>query len=123
MIQTQTRLIAIDNSGARYVQCIKALGGFNRTFAYSGDYILVSIKELKLIRKVKVGEIYLGVVAKTKQPSFYKDGSSSKFGSNAIILLNKKKRVLGTRLFGFVSRKLRKKKFLRILIMCGNKII
>lgn len=123
MIQVQTKLKTIDNSGARYVQCIKALGGFNRTFAYSGDYILVSIKELKLIRKVKTGEIYLGVVARTRKESIFKDGSSSKFGSNSIILLNKKKRVLGTRLFGWVSRKLRKKKFLRILIMCGYNII
>ena len=100
MIQVQTKLKTIDNSGARYVQCIKALGGFNRTFAYSGDYILVSIKELKLIRKVKTGEIYLGIVARTKKESTFKDGSLSKFGSNSIILLNKKKRVLGTRLFG-----------------------
>jgi large subunit ribosomal protein L14 len=100
MIQVQTKLKAIDNSGARYVQCIRALGGFNRTFAYNGDTVVVSIKELKLIRKVKVSEIYLGIIARTKKESKYKDGLTSKFGSNSIILLNKKKRVLGTRLFG-----------------------
>ena len=100
MIQAQTKLNAIDNSGARYVQCIKTLGGFNRKTSYSGDYILVSIKELKLIRKVKKGEIYLGIIARTKKDTSFKDGSSSKFNSNSIILLNKKKRVLGTRLFG-----------------------
>ena len=100
MIQVQTKLKTIDNSGARYVQCIKTLGGFNRSFAYNGDYILVSIKELKLIRKVKVGEIYLGIVARTRKEASFKDGSTSKFGSNSVILLNKKKRVLGTRLFG-----------------------
>ena len=123
MIQVQTKLNAIDNSGARYVQCIRALNGFNRTFAYNGDFIMVSIKELKLIRKVKRGEVHLGVVARTKKESKFKDGSFSKFNSNSIILLNKKKRVLGTRLFGWVSRKLRKKKFLRVLIMCGYHII
>jgi large subunit ribosomal protein L14 len=100
MIQVQTKLNTIDNSGARYVQCIKALGGFNRLFAYNGDFILVSVKELKLTRKEKVGEIHLGVVAKKKKEARFKDGSSSKFGTNSIILLNKKKRVLGTRLFG-----------------------
>ena len=96
----QTRLQAIDNSGARNVQCIKALKGFNRTFAFSGDYILVSVKELKLKRKVKVGEVHLGVVARTKKESKFKDGYLSKFGSNSVILLNKKKRVVGTRLYG-----------------------
>jgi len=100
MIQVQTKLQAIDNSGARYVQCIRTLGGFNRTFSYDGDLILVTVKELKLVRKVKRGEIHLGVIARSKKPTLYKDGSSSKFGTNSIILLNKKKRMLGTRLFG-----------------------
>ena len=100
MIQVQSKLKPIDNSGALYVQCIKALNGFNRTFAYPGDYVLVSIKELRLVRKVKPGEIYLGIIARTKKEVTFKDGSSSKFKSNSIILLNKKKRVLGTRLFG-----------------------
>jgi ribosomal protein L14 len=40
-----------------------------------------------------------------------------------VIILNKKKRILGTRLFGWVSRNLRQKKFLRILILCGYNLI
>lgn len=100
MIQVQTKLQTIDNSGARYVQCIKTLGGFNRSFSYDGDLILVTIKELKFIRKVKKSEICLGVIIRTKKPTLYKDGSSSNFVTNSIILLNNKKRMLGTRLFG-----------------------
>jgi large subunit ribosomal protein L14 len=100
MIQVQTRLKTLDNSGARFVQCIKALGGFKRTYAYCGNFILVSIKELRLIRKVKVGEMHLGLLSRTKKESVFQDGSLSKFNSNSLILLNKKKRVLGTRLFG-----------------------
>ena len=42
MIQVETKLKTIDNSGARYVQCIKALGGYNRTYAYCGDFIITS---------------------------------------------------------------------------------
>ena len=64
------------------------------------SFIIISIKELRLIRKVKVGEIHLGILARTKKESVFKDGSLSKFNSNSLILLNKKKRVLGTRLFG-----------------------
>jgi large subunit ribosomal protein L14 len=100
MIQMQTKLETIDNSGARYVQCIKTYGGFNRTFAFCGDFILVSIKELRLIRKVKVGEMHIGILVRTKKESVFKDGSLSKFNTNSVVLLNKKKRVLGTRLFG-----------------------
>ena len=123
MIQVQTKLQVIDNSGAQFAQCIKTLNGFNRTFSYNGDIILVSIKKLYLIRKVKTSEIHLGVIARTKKEQLFKDGSSTKFGSNSLILLNKKKRILGTRVFGWVSKNLRKKKFLRILIMCGYKIV
>lgn len=123
MIQVQTFLKAADNSGARYVQCIKTLKGFNRTYAYSGDFILVSVKKLRLIRKVKVGEVHLGVVSRTSKETRFLDGSFSKFNMNSLIILNKKKRVLGTRLFGLISRNLRQKKFLRILILCGYNLI
>jgi len=122
MIQMGTQLKAMDNSGARIVECVKALGGFNRKTSYSGDLILVSIKSLRLIRKVKTGEMYLGLIGRTKKENHFKDGTYSSFGSNSVILLNKKKKVLGTRIFGPISRKLRKKKYLRILIMSGRKI-
>jgi large subunit ribosomal protein L14 len=122
MIQQQTRLNLMDNSGAKMVQCIKTLGGFNRTFSYSGDIILISIKKLRLVRKVKTGEVYFAIVTRTKKQTNFKDGSSSKFNKNIAIILNSKKKVLGTRLFGSVSRKLRKKKFLKILMMCGKKM-
>jgi large subunit ribosomal protein L14 len=123
MVQVQTKLKAADNSGARFVQCIKALKGFNRTYAFCGDFILISIKKLRLIRKVKVGEIHLGVVSRTVKETRFLDGSLSKFNTNSVIILNKKKRILGTRLFGWVSRNLRQKKFLRILILCGYNLI
>jgi large subunit ribosomal protein L14 len=122
MIQTETQLQTMDNSGANIVQCIKTLGGSFKAVSHSGEYILVSIKSLRLIRKVKTGEIYLGLITRTKKTTKFKDGSHSKFNTNSIILLNKKKKVLGTRIFGPVSRKLRRKKFLRILLMCGKKI-
>ena len=122
MIQHQTKLKLMDNSGARLVQCIKTLNGFNRTYSYSGDLILISIKKLRLVRKVKTGEVYFAIITRTKKQTNFKDGSSSKFNNNIIIILNSKKKFLGTRLFGPVSRNLRKKKFLKILMMCGKKI-
>lgn len=113
----------MENSGARYVQCIKVYGGSKKKIAVDGDYILVSVKQLRMVRKVKLGQMCMALVARTKKETKYLDGSYSKFGSNSVILLDKKKRILGTRLFGSVSRKLRRKKFLRILIICGQNII
>lgn len=122
MIQVQTWLKTMDNSGARYVECIKTLNGFNRKISYPGDFILVSIKQLRLIRKVKVGQIYLAVITRARKESKFIDGSFNKNECNVVLILNKKKRVIGTRVFGWVSRKLRKKKFLRILILCAKHI-
>ena len=47
MIQQQTVLKVSDNSGAKYVKCIKVLGGFKRKFAFTGDVIVVSVLKLR----------------------------------------------------------------------------
>jgi large subunit ribosomal protein L14 len=123
MIQVQTWLNTIDNSGARFVECIHTIGGFNRKYAYPGDYILVSVKQLRLVRKVKVGQIHLALVTRTRKRVAFKDGTYSRSQKNIVLIINQKKRILSTRIFGWVSRKLRRKKFLRILIICGRYII
>jgi large subunit ribosomal protein L14 len=123
MVQVQTWLRTMDNSGARFVECIKTLGGFNRKFSYPGDFILVSIKSLRLIRKVRVGQIHLALITRARKECRYLDESSSKSENNTVLIVNKKKRVIGTRIFGWVSRKLRRKKFLRILILAGRHVL
>ena len=45
-------------------------------------------------------EIHLGVISRTVKETCFLDGSLSKFNKNYLIILNKKKRILGTRLFG-----------------------
>lgn len=79
MIQSQTSLKVIDNSGAKVVNCIKVLGGLKKKTATIGDIIIVSIKELrnknKLISKVKKGNIYKAVIIRIKKKYYRKDGS------------------------------------------------
>jgi len=105
MIQVQSWLKPKDNSGASYVECIKVLGGFNRKFSYPGDFILVSVKRLRLVRKVRMGQVHLALYIRSRKETRFLDGSSSRA------------------LFGWVSRKLRRKKFLRILLLCGRHIL
>ncbi len=123
MIQVQTWLKTIDNCGARYVECIKTLGGFNRKVAYPGDLILTSVKSLRLIRKVRVGQVYLAIVTRARKESRFKDGSSSRCQNNVVLVVNKKKRVIGTRVFGWISRKLRRKKYIRLIVMAGRHLL
>ena len=71
MIQQQTILKVVDNSGAKKVKCIKVLNGFNRRYAVIGDLIVVSIIKLrnkaKLASKVQKGEIYKAIIVRTKK--------------------------------------------------------
>ena len=53
MIQTQSYLLAADNSGAKEVMCIKVLGGSKRRYAHIGDVIKVSVKAAIPRGKVK----------------------------------------------------------------------
>ncbi len=123
MIQVQSWLRTMDNCGARYVECIKTFGGYNRKFSFPGNFILVSVKQLRLIRKVRVGQVHLSVLTRARKESRFLDGSSSRGENNVVLVLTKKKRVLGTRVFGWISRKMRRKKFGRIMISCGRRLL
>ncbi len=115
MIQMQTRLDVADNSGAKQVQCIKVLGGSKRRVASLGDIIVVSIKETTPNGKVKKGEVKRALIVRIRKEYKRKDGSSIRFDSNAVVLLNDKKEMIGTRVFGPVAREVRSSGFLKIV--------
>ncbi len=108
MIQTQSILDVADNSGARRVGCIKVLGGSKRRYANIGDIIKVSVKEAIPRGKVKKGEVLNALIVRTKKGVRRSDGSLIRFDSNAVILLNQQLQPIGTRIFGPVTRELRK---------------
>jgi large subunit ribosomal protein L14 len=114
MIQTESILLAADNSGARKVQCIKVLGGSHRRYAGVGDVIKVSVKDAIPRGKVKKGEVHNAVVVRTRKGVRRPDGSIIRFDTNAAVLLGSKLEPIGTRIFGPVTRELRAK-FMRII--------
>ncbi len=115
MIQMQTMLDVADNTGARYVMCIKVLGGSKRRYAGVGDIIKVSIKDAAPRGRVKKGDVYSAVVVRTAKGVRRPDGSLIKFDRNAAVLLNNKGEPLGTRIFGPVPRELRAKNHMKII--------
>ncbi len=115
MIQMQTVLMVADNSGAKMVQCIKVLGGSKRRYANIGDVIKVSVKEAIPRGKVKKGDVYDAVIVRTKKGVRRSDGSVIRFDSNAAVLLDSKREVIGTRIFGPVTRELRGEQFMKII--------
>ena len=114
MIQMQTVLDVADNSGARKVMCFKVLGGSKRRYAGVGDSIKVSVKEAMPKSKVKKGDVMNAVVVRTKKGVRRPDGSLIRFDSNAAVILNNQREPIGTRIFGPVTRELRKA-FMKII--------
>lgn len=88
MIQTETRLKAADNSGAKSLYCIKVLGGSRRRYARVGDVIIVSVKDAIPNSKVKKGDVMRAVVVRTAKEVRRPDGSYIKFDDNSAVLIN-----------------------------------
>jgi large subunit ribosomal protein L14 len=113
VIRVEATLKAADNSGAKIVQCIKVLR--NAKSATIGDVIIVSIKSALPNSKVKKGEVHSAVIVRTKKEILRSDGSTIKFDSNAVVIINKQHEPIGTRVFGPVTRELRQKQFMKIV--------
>ena len=116
MIQHRTMLVSADNTGARKIQCIRVLGGYQKRYAGIGDVVTVSIKQALPHTSVKKGEVAHGVIVRTRKERRRKDGTYIRFDDNAIVLIDKKtKEPKGTRIFGPIARELRAKGFTKII--------
>ena len=110
----QSVLNVADNTGARKIMCIKVLGGSHRRYARVGDIIKVSVKEAIPRSKVSKGSVMNAVIVRTKKGIRRPDGSAIRFDSNAAVLLNNQLEPIGTRIFGPVTRELRRR-FMKII--------
>lgn len=115
MIQQETRLRVADNTGAKELLCIRALGGSFRRYASLGDVIVASVKEATPGGVVKKGEVVKAVVVRTRDAVRRPDGSYIRFDENAAVIIKEDKSPRGTRIFGPVARELREREFVKIL--------
>jgi large subunit ribosomal protein L14 len=115
MIQPQSVLSVADNSGAKKVMCIRVLGGSKVRYASIGDIIVVAVKEAMPRGNIKKGSVVRAVVVRTKKALKRKDGSLIRFDENAAVIINNQMEPVGTRIFGPVTRELRRKNFMRIV--------
>ena len=108
MIQHRTMLQVGDNSGAKTLQCLRVLGGYQKRYARIGDIITCSVKEAAPRGLVKKGEVVHAVVVRQKKEIRRKDGTYIRFDENAAVIIDQKtKEPKGSRIFGPVARELR----------------
>ena len=115
MIQMHTILNVADNSGAKKIMCIRAIGGGVGRIASVGDVITASVKEAEPNSSIKKGTVVKAVIVRTRKEIRRKDGSYIRFDDNAAVLIDKFGDPIGTRVFGPVARELRDKKFTKII--------
>jgi large subunit ribosomal protein L14 len=126
MIQSQTILNVSDNSGAKTAVCIKVLGGYKKRYAYVGDFLVVSIRDIrnknKSILRVKKGDVCKALVIRTKKSHRLKDGSYVQFSDNSISLVTKQGGPLGTRILGPVLKELKYRKMSKFISISAGSV-
>ena len=116
MIQTYTRLLVADNSGAKEIMCINIPGSSRRRYASIGDVIVGAVKEAIPLSQVSKGEVVRAVIVRVAKPYRRPDGTYVRFDDNAAVLVAEKlNNPRGTRIFGPVARELRERGFMRIV--------
>lgn len=115
MIQQESILRIVDNTGAKSALCIRVLGGSGRRYAGVGDVIVATIKDAIPNAGVKKGEIVQAVIVRTAKETGRRDGTYIRFDDNAAVLITPQGEPLGTRIFGPVGRELREKRYMKIV--------
>jgi ribosomal protein L14 len=118
----------IDNSGALLVECVNVLKNkVNNGWGSVGDEIVCIVKRARPINpgpgtgagsgaqavsnalKVRRGDVRRAVIVRSRKSVRRPDGRLVRFDDNAVVLLNNKREMLGTRIGGVVSADLRMK--------------
>lgn len=122
MIWLRTILDVADNTGAKRASMIGVIGQHGKLWAELGDVITANVKEVTPDSTVKKGEVVRAVVVRTRFPIRRTDGSTIRFDSNAVVLIDNQQNPRGTRIFGPVARELRDRKFTKIVSLAPEAI-
>jgi len=115
MISVRAQLEVADNSGAKKVWAIGVIGRANKVKGEVGDVITGHVREADPDSTTKKGEVVRCVIVRTRAPIRRPDGTTLKFDSNAVVLIDAQNNPKGTRVFGPVARELRERRFMKII--------
>ncbi|KAK7395735.1 hypothetical protein VNO78_16302 [Psophocarpus tetragonolobus] len=96
-VQMRIVLKVEDNSSAKKVMCI--------------------IQALKVKKGARLGDT---IIASVKEAHRNGKGKKRKFDDNAVVLVDKQGKLIGTRVFGPMPHELRQKKHVKIITLAGH---
>jgi large subunit ribosomal protein L14 len=109
-------LVVADNSGAKQLQCIRVLGGYQKRTAGVGDIVTCVVKSAVPRATVKKSDVVHAVIVRTHKETRRPDGTYVRFDDNAAVIVDKNsKEPKGTRIFGPIARELRAAGFTKII--------
>ncbi len=82
----------------------------------------LTLKRPRRTEQLKRVEVVNAVVVRTRHAIRREDGSYLRFDNNAIVIIDKENNPRGTRIFGPVARRLRDKKFMKIISLAPEVI-
>lgn len=106
MLQSESKIKIIDNTGAYYGKIIRRLRQNSKRVSI-GDLVTIHVTETNTKSSVKKGEVVRAVIVRTKYPLIRKDGSRLYFNDNSAVILDGDKNPRGTRVFGPIARELK----------------
>ena len=122
MLRMRSILEVADNTGVKRASMIGVLGRHGKLWAEVGDIITANVKEATPDAMIKKGEVVHAVVVRSRAPVRRPDGSTIRFDTNAVVIIDDKKNPRGTRIFGPVARELRERRFTKIVSLAPEAI-
>ncbi len=115
MVQHRSYVNVADNSGAKQLMVIQAVGGSRHRFGRLSDLLICVVKGADPNGQVKDATIVRAVLVRSVKEVRREDGSMVKFDDNAAVIVNPNGEPVGSRVFGPVARELRNKNYSKIL--------
>jgi|SRR5689334_19994587 len=117
MIYKQTKIKIVDNSGAKFVRVFQLLKyPSSQNYCQSGDLVLGSIINYKVNKKVSKKQIFKVLLITSNKNIQRNNGTFIRFDENRGILVAESKSV-GTRIFGPVSKEVKRRIYTRLLFV------
>lgn len=119
MVQVQTYLNIIDNTGVKQILCIRILGT-QKSDCKVGSIIIGAVKKVVPQSSIKKSDIVRVLLVRTKTAISRLNGTRVIFSDNAGILITKDNTPIGTRLFGPIAREIRTFGFSKVTSLASD---
>ena len=118
MIFAGSKIRIKDNSGAKWINCIKPLNSSPRKGLKALGICVVSVRSIKNNKnKIFKGKIFKSVCIRQAKNFTRKNGFSVRFKQNTLTLLNEKNNPIASRIKGPVYKEFRSRYFSKVTIL------